>query len=424
MSILQTYKQALSQWGLTANPFQPTPPTDPEHLIKVFHGREPEITLALPALYEGRNIMVRGAWGIGKTALIYTLLHRLGQEVLALEEQMLVLYVDGSAIATPTDFYRLLLLAITLEMSQAEGLETKVQEEAKAIAQGLVGMVSPRRQSILDGRVNLAFFSLGLRQDSATATMLPQAHAEPYPLLMTWLVRAQDHFSRLVFAIDDLDKKDVALVQTLLEGSLDLFRNQDRCAFLMTGRGFTDLQEATLQGLGIFAEDMSLDSLSSQDLRQITINYLNTVRAEPQDNPAPFSEAVMARLADYAQGNPRQLNLIGDKVLRQGAIDPCPQLDLDHFEILWPKVQATVTQTMTPQIRKLLYVAYRAKGISEDITNDQLDQLDAVTFSELIPKLRALEQQGLLLRQEDAQGFRYLTSKLFLPDGAQPADPT
>jgi hypothetical protein len=169
---------------------------------------------------------------------------------------------------------------------------------------------------------------------------------------------------------------------------------------------------------------MSLDSLSSQDLRQITINYLNTVRAEPQDNPAPFSEAVMARLADYAQGNPRQLNLIGDKVLRQGAIDPCPQLDLDHFEILWPKVQATVTQTMTPQIRKLLYVAYRAKGISEDITNDQLDQLDAVTFSELIPKLRALEQQGLLLRQEDAQGFRYLTSKLFLPDGAQPADPT
>lgn len=415
MSTLRAYKQTLQHWGLTDNPFQTTPPTNPEKLIQIFQGREREITLALPALYEGRNVMLRGAWGIGKTALIYVLLNRLGREVFDLDEQMLVLYLDGLPVVTPPDFYRLLLLAITTEMATIEGLDNDLRTEAHAVASTLVGLVTPRRQPILEGKVNLAFFSLGLRQDPVSPKVLSQANSEPYPLLMTWLERAQAHFSRLVFAVDDLDKKEVALVQTLLEGSLDLFRTGERRAFLMTGRGFTDLQEATLKSLGIFAEDISLDSMAIQDLYQIAIKCLNTVRSEPRDDPHPFSPEVMTRLADYAQGNPRQLNTICDKVLRQGAIEQHPQLDLANFEPLWQCLQQSVTQKMTPQIRKLLYVAYRANGISEDITNDQLDQLQAVTFSELIPLLKTLEQQELLLRKEDEQGFRYYPSKLFLP---------
>ena len=73
-----------------------------------------------------------------------------------------------------------------------------------------------------------------------------------------------------------LTKKTPIVVQTILEGSLDLFRMGKHRGFIMTGRGFTDLQEATLKALGIFSEDISLDPMSPDDLRHIAINYLNS----------------------------------------------------------------------------------------------------------------------------------------------------
>jgi len=39
------------------------------------YGRQQELELALPALYEGRNVLVRGLWRVGKTAFILRLLH-------------------------------------------------------------------------------------------------------------------------------------------------------------------------------------------------------------------------------------------------------------------------------------------------------------------------------------------------------------
>ena len=213
-----------------------------------------------------------------------------------------------------------------------------------------------------------------------------------------------------------MDKKDTPVIQDILEGSLDLFRTGEQRAFLMTGRGFTDLQEATLNNLGIFAEDITLDSMSSEDLRQIAINYLNTVRTTPRQDPDPFTEEVMDCITNYAQGNPRQLNCICDKILRKAAVEGCDKLDSSTFEPIWKEVQKETTKQLTPQLRKLLYVAYRSHGISEDLTNEQLDELNALTFSQLIPLLKTLEQKELLLRQEDEGGFRFLPSKFFLPD--------
>ncbi|NER00490.1 MAG: AAA family ATPase [Cyanothece sp. SIO2G6] len=415
-SILKTHKQALTQWGLTDNPFEPTP-SNPQRLIQLFHGRDQELEITLPALYEGRNVILRGAWGVGKTALIYVLLNRLATEVFEdLDESILVLYLNGASIDTAPEFYRMILLAVATEMSQAEGLDSALQQQAQEITGNLTGIVAPQRNSIREGKVNLAFFSFGVRDNPAPSAVLPTAFTDPYPLLINWLDQAQKQFSRVVIAIDDLDKKDTPVVQTILEGSLSLFRSGERRAFLMTGRGFTDLQEATFASLGIFAEDITMESMSPADLRQIVINALNTVREDHRNDPHPFTEDVIDLITTYAQGNPRQLNMICDKLLRLAASRQCEEIDRPTFDTLWPQVQTQVTQRITPQLRKLLYVAYRTSGISEDITNTQLNQLNALTFSELIPRLQTLEQQGLLLRQEDEGGFRFLPSKLFLPE--------
>lgn len=415
MSILGRQQQTLKRWGLNENPFRPTPPEDPEKLSRIFYGREAEMEIALPALYEGRNVLLRGAWGIGKTTLILTLLNRLKQEVAELGEEMLILYLGQVIGESPTDFYRALLLTLANALAAED-------EEAKAIADGIRGLsVQPEKIST-EGKVNLWMFSLGVRQDSPTQ-QLSLANVDPYSLLIPLLDRAQTRYNRIVLAVDDLDKKDVPVVQDILEGSLDLFRRGEKRSFLITGRGFTDLQEATLRALGIFSEDLSLEPMQPAELRQIAINYLNLARNTPRQDTYPFTDEVMERITQYAQGTPRQLNIICEKVLRQAAQMNPEVIDLPAFEAIWQTVRQQVTYNLTPHLRRLLYVAYEAKGISEDITDQYLDRIGVLTFVQLLPMLKALEEQELLIRQETESGYRFVPSQLFLPEPEQRQEP-
>jgi len=68
-SSIARYRETLRNWGLSDVPFRATPPENPAELSRIFHGREKELDVALPTLYEGRNVLVRGIWGVGKTTL-------------------------------------------------------------------------------------------------------------------------------------------------------------------------------------------------------------------------------------------------------------------------------------------------------------------------------------------------------------------
>ena len=413
MSLLK-YKATLKKWDLAENPFRSNPPGDLSTLAQIFYGREAEIERAILPLYEGRNVLIRGAWGIGKTALILTLLHNLQQEVSNLNEKMLVLYLGNVPGDNPTDFYRALVLAVADALKEED-------EEAAAIADGIRGLsVQPTKMN-KEGKVTLGFVSFGSRQESSDDLQVSST-ADPYSLLIPLLEKAETYFSRLVLAVDDLDKKDIPVVQEILERSLDLFRRGEKRSFLMTGRGFTDLQEATLQALGIFSEDISLEQMKKEDLRQIVINYLNTVRNNPRNDCYPFNDEVMDLITDYAQGTPRQLNTICEKVLRKAAQGEKEEINLPVFDEIWKSVRKDVTYGLTPHLRRLLYVVYEAGGIDEDIADEYLERLEALTFIELLPMLKNLEEQEFLIRTENEDGFRFLPSKLFLPPSDREAE--
>jgi hypothetical protein len=404
-SRLGNRKSSLERWELKENPFRATPPDDPKLLAQIFYGRDQELDNAIPALYEGRNVLVRGAWGVGKTSLILNLIYQLQQEVVALDEKMLVLYLSSIPGEKPVDFYRALL------MSVADSL--KEDPEAQDIAKTLLGYSIQRTKISTEGKVSLGIFSFSIKDESPSNLVTPSANADPYPLLMRLLDKVEQNYDRIVFAIDDFDKKDPIVVQTILEGSLDLFRNSKHRAFIITGRGFTDLQEATLKALGIFSEDINLPPMSPEDLRHIAINYLNSVRTSPRDDCYPFTEEVMKLITTYAQGLPRQLNTICEKVLRQAASKGYEEIDMSTFTDVWQIVQQDYTRFLTPQLRHLLYVAHQAGGISEDIKDEDLAKLDALTFVSLLPMLKSMEELGVLIRREDEGGIRFLPSKLF-----------
>ncbi|OYQ62367.1 AAA+ family ATPase [Pseudanabaena sp. SR411] len=406
-SRLGNHQSSLQKWQLKENPFRPTPPEDPEVLAKIFYGRDQELDNAIPALYEGRNVLIRGAWGIGKTSLILNLIYQLQQEVVELDEKMLVLYLSSIPGEKPVDFYRALLMAI------ADSL--KEDPEAQDIARTLLGYSIQRTKTSTEGKVSLGIFSFSLKDETPSNLITPIANSDPYPLLIRQLEKAEQYYNRIVFAIDDFDKKDPIVVQTILEGSLDLFRNSKNRAFIITGRGFTDLQEATLKALGIFSEDINLPIMHPDDLRHIVINYLNSARLSHRDDCYPFTEEAIALITDYAQGFPRQLNTICEKVLRQAASKGYDEINLEAFTDIWQIVQQDYTHSLTPQLLNLLYIAHQAGGISEDIKDEDLAKLDAPTFVSLLPTLKSMEDRGVLIRREDEGGMRFLPSKLFQP---------
>jgi hypothetical protein len=256
------YTKKSEGWGLSSNPFGITPPDEIEQIAAIFHGRDHELDMALFTLYDGKNVLIRGTWGIGKTALIKTLLYRFKQQIAEIQEEMLVLYLSGIPKATTIDFYRAVLLAITTQMSGQS-------EEAKKVAENLTGMAVQNSKIKKEDGVNIGIFAFKVTSEPNAADIREN---EIYQQLLFWLHEAEEIYGRVVIAIDDLDKKDTPIAQEIIENSLDLFRQGAKRAFVMTGRGFTDLQQATIFSLGVFSEDINLQPMSNDDLRQIVIN--------------------------------------------------------------------------------------------------------------------------------------------------------
>lgn len=155
MTVLQIYRQTLQQWGLTEIPFQATPPEDPKTLRRIFYGRQVELERGLPALYEGRNVLVRGLWGVGKTTFILYLLDRLQQEMAQLNESALILYIGQFVGETVEDFFLAILGPLAEKMAETE-------PEARPVRDALSGLqVSRTQQGQVEGKIDLQFFSVG-----------------------------------------------------------------------------------------------------------------------------------------------------------------------------------------------------------------------------------------------------------------------
>jgi hypothetical protein len=396
LNTIARFRETLRQWGLTDVPFRATPPEDPVELSRIFFGRQRELDRVLPALDEGRNVLVRGIWGVGKTTFILYLLHHLQKETAALGEQMLILYIGRFPGETTEALYQALLLPLSETLAD-------VEPEARRVRDVLGGLkVTHSRQLQVEGKVNLQLINFGGSWERGQEDGWQLQNV--YSVLLNLLDIAQERYGRVIIAVDDMDKKMPRAVQDILDDATDLLRRgEGKRGFLLTGRRFTSaLQNVSGQMMGLFSETITLPRMSTDELYHIAVNYLNTARKRPSGKVAPFTPEVISQIAEYAYHIPRQFNLICEKVMRRGAINGVEQIDEQTFPALWRMVQDEFVLELTPDIRRLLYIARRSGGLSVDIDDATLEQLDVETFVELLPRLKELEGD-LLIRQEDGR---------------------
>ncbi|MDQ7030287.1 MAG: hypothetical protein Q9O62_11170 [Ardenticatenia bacterium] len=236
MNTLSRYNKTLEQWGLSDIPFRSTPPEDVNKLARIFHGREKELAMALPTLYEGRNVLVRGIWGVGKTAFIRYLLYRLQKESASLAEEMLILYIGrfpGEELqrrfGTPRH---------PLFPSSPRDLAKQNEPKARQVCEVLSGLQKlpsqPGVQAYIEGKVSLQFVSLGgsweHRQEKSWQLQ------NVYRVLLDLLSVAQERYRRVILAVDDLDKKTPRAVLDIIDAATDLLRRGEGEAELLVNR--------------------------------------------------------------------------------------------------------------------------------------------------------------------------------------------
>lgn len=415
---LLKFATAKKRWGWKATPpFRVEPPIDDAgQLARLFTGRQTELSRVILPLYNGRNVLVRGMLGVGKSAFILRVLHELDAQAKAAREKILPIYIYHFYGGTTDAFYRLILYALS-------GVLADEDDEARGIQDALRGLkVTAGRSKGVSGKVGVHIFQVAEAEvggEIGRETSREFTLENPHYFVDEFLKRATKRFGRLVIAVDDLDKarpENVRLVQTMLQGALPLLRS-DKCAFILTGLTLPLAHMAAfdLYGsmLGLFDEAIQLNVLSPDELRTIAVKTLNLVRRQERDDSYPFDGEAIAEAATRSHGIPRLFNVICARVLEQAALHEIEVIDQDTFSACYEAVQIGVSAEVTPQMRSVLAIASRTPGgFSPEMPDGVLDELGFTTFVELMPLAEYLVANDLMIRQEYEGGVRYIVADL------------
>ncbi|GAC1355971.1 MAG: hypothetical protein NVSMB38_36940 [Ktedonobacteraceae bacterium] len=194
----------------------------------------------------------------------------------------------------------------------------------------------------------------------------------------------------------------------MLESTLDLIRDK-RCAFILTGRTLTILEDVYASGLDIFNEVIPLQLLSCEELRLIATRTLNLVRYQPDETSTfPFSHDVIETIASKSFGIPRQFILICGKILKIAIEHGAEELTRDVFECSFEYLQDEIAKKdVPPAIRRIIYLGLQQGGFSvaKDADLDQVfNILGIATRKQFVDFADNLVQQDLLQRITDERG--------------------
>ncbi len=400
MSLLEDQKIKKGIWGLNGDPFPDVPPRDPVKVSRFFADREEELKQAIRNLYNGRNIMVKGLWGIGKTAFILTALYRLIQQVADLDsgERVESVYIPD---------YR-----------------SNNSEKLEEILLASLGSIFDKNEP--QGNYQLREIGANIKLPFLNINAKLQKQQEVKPLFTRsftdYLNQAEKEKVKLVVAIDDLDKmEDQKAVQDIFNRFLNDFRDP-RWAFIFTGRTLTHtFEELEKTQLGLIEAPVKLTPMNEDTLRIALINQMNVWRDKAINSPFPFTEEVVQIMVKESYGIPRVMNKMARGILDKALDHKFHEITKSEFEICYKEMSDSISINLSPDVKEILYYTFEKKGLrisdkKEDFSRlldifsshpDFLNQAPT-TVREVLTGLERLVKEDILIKQEDKTGIKYL----------------
>jgi hypothetical protein len=403
--IYDELSRTLSRWGLAEIPFSESASTlRGAQLRDVFTGRSTELREAL-ALFHGRErkrLLVYGWVGIGKTAFILELLSVLRRKA----KDTLTTYIQ---LPPTTDLATAALIALAREMEDDEWAQHQLNQ---------MGLRPKKHPVKKKGTAKAGISSTGIETEEETVPVnLPKFPSLSFEDL---LERALKKYSRVVVAIDDLDKQDPARVRELLRNAQGMLKGD--AWFILSGHPSGLTRDILTRELGLFDLAIELKPLDQPTMHRMLVNYLNSarpknVRLELDDPKAvqPFTPRTANQLCERSEGVPRWLNRLGSSVMLK-AIEI-------KAETITPKVlqsgleyankQLRGQSGLTPQDYYVLDLVLEKGTLSDEtISLKDLERVRAEEFSEILPILEKLVQLDLVRRLPSERAAEYTPTPL------------
>jgi hypothetical protein len=405
--IFDELETTLSHWGLREIPFSESASfLRRSQLGEVFTGRTQELQEVL-TLFKGRErkrILVYGWVGIGKTAFILQVLSVLQRKA----KDTLATYIS---LPPETDLATAALIALARAMPDDEWAQHQLN---------LMGL-RPRKPPVQKRGGGRASIGVGEFNYEETTTPVTQPR---FPTLSfeDLLERALKKYSRIVIAIDDLDKQDPARVRELLRNAQGMLKGG--AWFMLTGHPSGLTRDILTRDLGLFDLALELKPLDQPTTYRMLVNYLNSARLQharrdPDDPLAvhPFTPETARLLCERSDGVPRYLNRLGSYVLLKAATLRAELITPDILEqgFKYADQQLRGQTGLTPEDQYVLDLVLE-KGILSDetVTLADLERLKAKEFSEILPILDKLVQLDLLRRLPSERAGEYAPTPLVL----------
>jgi len=397
-----------SRWGLAEIPFSESAATLRQaQLREVFTGRTQELkeALALFRARERKRLLIYGWYGIGKTAFILELLGVLRRKA----KDTLATYISLPREAT--DLATFALVALALQMEDDEWAQHQLNQ---------MGLRPRKRLIKKKGKGKVGVSAIGVEiEEEPVPTTPPQFPTLSFEDL---LERALKRYTRVVIAIDDLDKQDPARVHEMLRSAQGMLKGG--ASFILTGQPAGLTRDILTRDLGLFDLPIELRPLDQSTTYRMLINYLNSARPketrrDPDDLRAvhPFTPEAARILCEHSDGVPRYLNRLGTYVLLKAAE---LQADLINADVLRQGLEYADRQLrgqkgLTPEDYYVLDLVLE-KGVLSDATAtlEDLEWLKIKEFNEIMPILEKLVQLDLLRRLPTERAAEFGPSPMLL----------
>ncbi|NEN96565.1 MAG: ATP-binding protein [Moorea sp. SIO3I7] len=402
--------EILTSWNLEEIPFSESASSLRSNLDKVFTGRTQELKQIFNLLRgrERKRILVYGSVGIGKTAFILEVLSVLQRK----SEDTLATYIS---LPFETDLATAALIALARHMPEDEWAQQLLN------TMGLMSESTRKTKTKFDAK----FAGFG----GSIETEAKPVNAPKFPTLtfQDLLERALETYSRVVIAIDDLDKQDPAKVRQLLHNAQGMLKGD--AWFILTGHPSGLTRDLLISERGLFDLALEIKALDQSTTYQMLINYLASARiretSKDETNPDavhPFTLETARNLCAHSQGIPRWFNRIANYVLLKAADLQAEKITPEVFQqgLEYVSQKLRGQSELTPEDYYVLDLVLE-KGVlsDENVTMDDLKRIKTQQFSQVLPILDKLIQFDLVRRLPTDKAAEYQGNPILLPPSEQ-----
>ncbi|NEO37054.1 MAG: AAA family ATPase [Moorea sp. SIOASIH] len=402
--------EIFTSWNLEEIPFSESASSLGSNLDQVFTGRTQELKQIFNLLRgrERKRILVYGSVGIGKTAFILEVLSVLQRK----SKDTLVTYIS---LPFETDLATAALIALARHMPEDEWAQQLLNN------MGLMSESTRKTKTKLDVKIPMVGGSIEAEAKPVNAPKFPTLTFQDL------LERALEKYSRVVIAIDDLDKQDPAKVRQLLHDAQGMLKGD--AWFILTGHPSGLTRDLLISERGLFDLALEITALDQSTTYQMLINYLASARIretnKDESNPDavhPFTLETARNLCAHSQGIPRWFNRIANYVLLKAADLQAETITPDVFQqgLEYVSQKLRGQSELTPEDYYVLDLVLE-KGVlsDENVTMDDLKRLKAQQFTQVLPILDKLIQFDLVRRLPTDKAAAYQGNPILLPPSEQ-----